>query len=72
MNEKEVLRRMADDVRAIRNVLETVFRRQEFAMILRGLRDRGIITQDDVERLENSNAEAQRRGDAETRKGAAE
>jgi len=63
---------MADDVRAIRNVLETVFRRQEFAMILRGLRDRGIITQDDVERLGNSNAEAQGRGGAETRKGAAE
>lgn len=47
-----LLRQMADDLRAIRRLVERQAGRGSFAAALRGLRDRGVITQEDIDRLE--------------------
>lgn len=61
---REILMQIAGDVRAIRRAVELEAGRAEFGRILAGLRDRGLITHEDVERIggrdERSTLNAQR------------
>ncbi len=72
---RNTIKQMAGDLRAIRRALEAEVamravrrgleetdERAEFAQILAGLKRRGVITQDDIERLERDGAKEVRHG----------
>ena len=54
---KAMMRQMADDLRELRRLAERQAERSDFSRILRGLRDRGVITDADIERAERAGPE---------------